>query len=106
MHERCRLKQKPEPVEFVGRVVSQGAKNAPQFRLSFFLGDCFRRQTEDKLASVVGAQTDSVTVGERSGLGQFAVDEDALALTTILNQEPGGACGNGRALARDALVVE
>jgi hypothetical protein len=64
MHEGGGLKQKPEAVEFIGRVVSQGAKNALQLRLSFFLGNCIRRKTENKLASFVIAETNPVTVSE------------------------------------------
>src|ERR1700677_3188047 len=102
MHERRGLKQKPEPVEFIGRFVSQRAKNAAQFRLSSLLRDCFRGQTEDKLAAVVIAKANPVASGERSGPGRFAIDEDAFALTTIVNEEPGNARGDCRSLARDA----
>ena len=44
MHKRSRLKQEPEPIEFLCGVVSKRAKNASQFCFSFFLGDCFRLQ--------------------------------------------------------------
>src|ERR1035438_4207518 len=99
MHERRRLKQKPEPVEFIGRVASKGANKASQFRLSFFLKDRFRGQAEDKLASVIGAKANPVTVSERSRPGRFAVHEDPIALTAILDKESGGARGNSHALA-------
>src|ERR1700684_2443401 len=106
MHERRCLKQKPQPVEFIGRVASKRPNEASQFRLSFFLENLFRWQTEDKLAPVVGAQPDPVAIAERSGLGRPPVDEDAVALAKILNEEPRGACGNSHTLARDAHVVD
>jgi len=51
-------------------------------------------------------QTDPVAIGKGSYVGRYAVDEDAITLTSILNQESAGAGGNGRAHARDAHVVE
>jgi hypothetical protein len=63
-------------------------------------------QTEDKLAFVIAAQANSVAIGERPHLGGLAVNKDAIALPSILNQQTAGADENRRASARDAHVVE
>jgi hypothetical protein len=75
-------------------------------RLSFFLDDCLRGQSKHKLATIVVAQADPVSVCQHSHLGWFAVNEDAAALTAIFDENPGSTRGNGCALARDTQVVE
>src|SRR5260370_40607224 len=74
--------------------------------LGFFLGDGLRRQTEDELALVVGAQADPVSVGQHADLGRLSIDEDAAALPAIFNENARSCYGDSGALARDTKVVE
>src|ERR1700753_1791243 len=106
MQHRTGFEKQSESLELVGRVSSPGIEKTPEFGLTLFLKARIRMQTKNKLAGIVAAQRDPVTLGERSSHRGPAVDEDAVALSAILDKKPGYAKRDGGAFARDAHVVQ
>src|ERR1700743_2973769 len=102
MQHRTGFEKQSESLELVGRVSSPGIEKTPEFGLTLFLKARIGMQTKNKLACIVAAQTDPVTLGERSSHRGPAVDEDAVALSAILDKESGYAVGCGRAFSRCA----
>src|SRR5580692_837405 len=107
MQRRTGFEKQLEPLEFVGRIAAApGIEKTPEFGRALFLKAGVGMQTKDKLVSIIAAEADPVSIGERSSHRGSAVDEDAVALSAILDEESRYAKRDGCAFTRDAHVVE
>ena len=106
MQQRCRFQKQPQTFQFIGRAAAPRTKNAPQLRHRFCLRALLRLHTKDKLASVIDAQANPVSVGQYPLPDELAVDENAVQLTAIFDKQPARSIANGRALPRDTQIIE
>src|SRR5215472_2431992 len=107
MQQRCRFKKHPQAVEFEVRISGSWAYQAIKSRLSFTRSPKVREGSKHELALNFSSKPNAITVAQNfAPIDLCPVDDNAAALTAILDLRAAWHSSDHGAFTRDAGIVQ